>query len=232
MSNRIREVRKSRHLTLDELSETTGVSTTHLSRIESGDRGLSLENAVRIARALSCDVVDVTDEFSEEDIAQATKLDLGAVPRPAETGDVQNLTIHAGMGPGGLEAIDAGDAAAGGFVPADFTDGYWSFPASVRERFRNMRRTHALPVIGDSMEPTLPSGAVVFVDTTHTMPSPPDLYAVDYGDGLMVKRIQLVPKSKKVRVISDNTARYETYELARDDLRVYGRVVASFHWRS
>lgn len=226
MANKIREVRKSRGVTLEELSEGTGISTSHLSRIEAGSRGLELANAVRIARALGCEVTDFTSEFSEEDIAAAGGLGLPGGRRGG--GDIPNLTIHAGMGSGGLQAVEGAE---GGYIPAEFTDGYWTFPERVRERFRNMSKTHALPVIGDSMEPTLIDGAVVFVDTTHTLPSPPDLYAVDYGDGLMVKRIELVPKSKKVRVISDNDKRYQTYTLDRTDLTVFGRVVAWFQWR-
>ena len=227
MSNRIREVRKSRHITLEEMSEATGISPSYLSRIEAGDRGLNLENAVRISRALNCEVADITDEFSSEDVESASKLPVTPA-RDDAVGDIPNLTIHAGMGGGRLETIE-GDGS--GFVPADYTEGYWTFPGSVRERFKHISRTHALPVVGDSMEPTLRDGSVVFVDTSHIVPSPPDLYAVDYGDGLMVKRIQMVPKSRKVRVISDNSAHYETYELDREDVQVFGRVVASFQWR-
>lgn len=226
MANRIREVRKSKHLTLEELAGLTGISTSYISRIEAGGRGLSLENAIKIARELQSEVIDITDEFSEEDIEAAQKLDLSTPPKA--TGDIPNLRLHAGMGSvGGMEQIEGAE---GGFVPAEFTDGFWSFPETVRDRFRNIKKTHAIPVVGDSMQPTLIDGAVVFVDTTHLVPSPPDLYAVDYGDGLMVKRIELVPRSKKVRVISDND-KYGTYEMSRTDLRVFGRVVAWFQWR-
>lgn len=231
MTNRIREVRKSKHMTLDDLAEATGISTSYLSRIEKGDkvpdgRGLSLEIAVKIARALSCEVIDVTDDFSEEDIAAASALPLSGA-RGTQTGDVANLTIHAGMGNGGLEVIEAD---ASGIVPDAFTDGYWSFPDSIRSGFHSLTKTHALPVVGDSMEPTLVGGSVVFVDTTHLLPSPPDLYAVDYGDGLMIKRIELIPRTEKVTVISDNE-RYGRHEMKRADLRVYGRVIAAFQWR-
>jgi phage repressor protein C with HTH and peptisase S24 domain/DNA-binding Xre family transcriptional regulator len=228
MTNRIRDVRKSRHVTLEELADLTGISTSYLSRIESNGRGLSLENAVKIARQLGCDVEDITDEYTTDDIASAEKV-TPASGSPTETkGDIPNLTIHAGMGIGRAEYIEGADS---GFVPDQFTEGYWTFPEPVRERFRHIAMTHALPVLGDSMEPTLRDGAIVFVDTTHTVPSPPDLYAVDYGDGLMVKRIELIPKTKRVRVISDNDKHYKVYELDRDDLHVFGRVVASFQWR-
>lgn len=228
MANRIREIRKSKHLTLEELSEATGISDSYLSRIESNGRGLSLENAVKIARALKCEVQDFTSDFTDEDITVASRLPSGQQTQTVAHGDVPNLTIHAGMGTGRLERIEGADS---GFVPEQYTEGFWTFPASVRERFLHIGSTHALPVVGDSMEPTLRDGSIVFVDTTHIVPSPPDLYAVDYGDGLMVKRIQLVPRSGKVRVISDNKDRYDTYELNREELHVFGRVIASFQWR-
>lgn len=224
MANRIREVRNSKHMTLEELAEAAGVSGSNLSRIESGSRGLSLETAIKVARALGCEVTDISDEFSEEDIIAGSRV----AREPAPKGDVPNLTIHAGMGAGRIETIEGSQ---GGFVPGDFTEGYWSFPGPVKEGFRHLQQTHALPVIGDSMEPTLRDGSVVFVDTSHVIPSPPDLYAVDYGDGLMVKRIELVPRTQKVLVISDNSTRYKSYELDRSDLMVFGRVVASFQWR-
>ncbi|WEK04537.1 MAG: S24 family peptidase [Candidatus Devosia phytovorans] len=157
-----------------------------------------------------------------------------AVARPAPveaaktSGDVPNLTIHAGLGSGGLEHVEVD--ANGQLTDQNYLDGYWTFPDSIRAGISHPSRTHALPVKGDSMEPTLPGGSVVFVDTTHNMPSPPDLYAIDYGDGLMIKRIELVPRSDTVKIISDNE-RYSNYELQRDELRVYGRVIASFQWR-
>src|SRR5690606_31299828 len=115
----------------------------------------------------------------------------------------------------GLEHIEVDQS--GLITDPAYTDGYWSFPDSIKSAMRHLPQTHALPVKGDSMEPTLEGGSVVFVDTTHVMPSPPDLYAVDYGDGLMIKRIELVPRTDQVKVISDNP-RYGSYEMSRDDL--------------
>lgn len=176
--------------------------------------------------------------LQEEDRAKLAALlgipetELGA-PRPAaapraKLGDVPQFNIHAGMGNGGLLSVQV-DQAGQALDPGD-SDGFWSFPESVKAGWRRMSRTYALPVTGDSMEPTLPNGSYVFIDTTHIVPSPPDIYAIDYGDGLMVKRVELIPQTGSVRISSDNT-RYRDYELSRDDLRVYGRVVAWFQWR-
>lgn len=142
-------------------------------------------------------------------------------------GDIAELDIHAGMGGGGLLHVESdGD----GHVAPEFVSGHWSFPDHVKSSIRNIKSVYALPVIGDSMEPTILGGAIVFVDTKHNTPSPPDIYAVDYGDGLMVKRIELLPQSELIKVISDND-RYSNYDLSRESVAVYGRVIASFQWR-
>lgn len=143
-------------------------------------------------------------------------------------GDVPQFNIHAGMGNGGLISVTVDES--GQAINPEDSDGFWSFPDSVKSGMRNLRKIYAMPVTGDSMEPTILGGAIVFVDTSHTVPSPPDIYALDYGDGLMVKRVELVPQSEMMRIISDNE-RYREYELLRSEVHVYGRVIASFQWR-
>ncbi len=225
MTSNLRSIRNSRQMTLEELAEKLDVSVSYLSRIEAGQRNLGLELAIKAATALGCDVVDLTNEFSQDDVDIAGRL---TSRRPKAKGDVPNLTIHAGMGNAGVVSAETNEHT--GLVADDFTDGFWSFPESVRNGFSQLARTLALPVKGDSMEPTISGGSFAFVDTSHLVPSPPDIYAVDFGDGLVIKRIELIPRSDKVRVISDNE-RYQTYEMKRDELSVFGRVVATFQWR-
>jgi phage repressor protein C with HTH and peptisase S24 domain len=229
MANRIRELRKAADVTLEELSEKTGISYTHLSRIEGGKRGLSLENVIRVARALQVDASEITNEFNHEDLERAAELPMLLANKPVD-GDVENLTIVSGAGGGG--ALDVQYREDGVLVDPSMMDGYWSFPDSVKAGWRNLERIKALPVIGDSMEPTLTKGSTVFIDTTHIHPNPEDVYACDVGDGLVIKRLKLLPRTDKILVISDNTARYgEPDELLREEVRIYGRVVAWFQWR-
>lgn len=148
-------------------------------------------------------------------------------PHPVTPGDVANLNIRGGLGLGSLEGVEAHDS---GQLYADHVNGFWNFPPAVKAGWRNMPNVYSIPVEGDSMEPTLSSGSYVFVDMTHTVPQPEDIYACDYGDGLTIKRLQMVPRTDKIMVMSDNE-RYANYELRREDVRVYGRVVAWFQWR-
>ena len=93
-----------------------------------------------------------------------------------------------------------------------------------------LKGVYAWEVRGDSMEPTLMGGSVVFVDTKQDTLPPDDLYAINYGDGLMVKRLKLIPRSDRVAVISDND-RYGTDELLRQEVHIWGRIVGWFQWR-
>jgi len=157
----------------------------------------------------------------------------GKSTRTGPEGDVANLNLRGGLGLGSPEGIPAEPGqklADRDQVYADHVNGFWSFPAAVKAGWRNMPQVYSIPVEGDSMEPTLTSGSYVFVDMTHTVPQPEDIYACDYGDGLTIKRLQLVPRTDKIKVMADNP-RYSDYELLREEVRVYGRVVAWFQWR-
>lgn len=139
---------------------------------------------------------------------------------------IPNLLIHAGMGNGGLEHIEIDE---GGTPLEGFTDGAWSLPAGAAKRLGRHKGIYALPVEGDSMEPTFRGGSTVFVDTRRTTPTPPGVFAVDYGDGLLVKRVELIGGTDKVAIISDSD-RYRDYEFSRDEVRIWGRIVAKWEW--
>lgn len=54
IGQRIRKKRKAQGLSQEELAEMIGISTTHMSHIETGNTKLSLPVFVSIANALSC----------------------------------------------------------------------------------------------------------------------------------------------------------------------------------
>ena len=52
---RIKEVRKSKNITLERLSELTSISKSHLSNIERGEKEPTVSILIRIALALKVD---------------------------------------------------------------------------------------------------------------------------------------------------------------------------------
>lgn len=63
----VRECRSRRGLTLDELSERTGLSKGHLSRFERGEKFLSVAALLRVANALDVSVSAMLGESIAED---------------------------------------------------------------------------------------------------------------------------------------------------------------------
>lgn len=84
-----------------------------------------------------------------------------------------------------------------------------------------------ITVSGDSMEPTLRDGDIIFVDTGITIFRSDSIYVARINGELFVKRFQKMPNGRMM-MISDNQ-RYETFELSpEDDINLIGRVC--FHW--
>lgn len=79
---------------------------------------------------------------------------------------------------------------------------------------------------GDSMEPTLCHNDVVLVDTSRRQPTPPGIFVLYDGFGLVAKRLELIADAEEpsVRVLSDNP-HYSAYEKRVDETRIAGRIV-------
>lgn len=146
---------------------------------------------------------------------------------PAEIG-IPEIDVRAGAGGGGVAMSHRTVDEYGNSIEADNVSATWSIPpAYLRGELRvDPRRIYIVEVMGDSMSPTLTSGDRVMVDTSHTIPSPPGIYVLDDGYGLIIKRIELVPgtEPQRILVISDNTSHRER-EMTVDEARIVGRVV-------
>lgn len=63
-TNRVREKRKERRYTLKRLEKESGVSDSHISQLERGEKKPSLEVAYRLSKALGCRIEELF-EFHE-----------------------------------------------------------------------------------------------------------------------------------------------------------------------
>lgn len=88
-----------------------------------------------------------------------------------------------------------------------------------------------ITVVGDSMEGTFRPFERVMVDTTDTVPTPPGIFVVYDGLGLVVKRVEHIPHSDPptVRITSDNP-RYQPYERTLGEAYIQGRVLGRWQW--
>lgn len=183
-----------------------------------------------------CEIISATGVSPEwllgvgiESGAAQVMRQLNRLPSAYQKADntIPNLLTHAGMGNGGLEHVEVDEDG----HPLDlYTDGAWSFPIGIAGGFRHFKGVYALEVEGDSMEPTYAGGSTVFVDTRRKDPRSPGCFIVDYGDGLMLKRIELIGGTDQMAVISDNRDFYRSYEFPRDQVHIWGRVIAKWEW--
>lgn len=81
-------------------------------------------------------------------------------------------------------------------------------------------------VRGDSMEPSLCAGDMILIDITKKSPTPPGIFVLFDGFGLVAKRLEFISNTNPpaIRIISDNT-QYSAYERTIDELHIIGRVV-------
>jgi len=133
---------------------------------------------------------------------------------------IDELDVRAGAGAGLVGTPER--VVAEWQVPTGIVRGYSTAPAA---------ELRIITVIGDSMEPTLLPGQRVLVDTGDRMPSPPGIFVVWDGLGLVVKRVQLLAHSEppRVKIASDNT-KYDAYERTLDEAYIQGRVIGQWRW--
>jgi phage repressor protein C with HTH and peptisase S24 domain len=129
--------------------------------------------------------------------------------------DVPEIDAQAGAGGGGFDVEEAPNSK-------------WRLPLSfiryeLNTEPENLRLIRAR---GDSMEPSIRTGSRLIVDIKSKKPSPPGVFCLHDGIGLIVKHVELIPNSDRVHISSSNPA-YRSYEMTADEVHIIGRVVAS-----
>lgn len=212
-ADRVVFARKHRGLTQERLAELMGTSKQQVSRLEGGERAVSPTWAERIGRVLS---------VSPEDILFGDRARV--VPGhqlSSRTVEVVELDVRAAAG-AGLENGESPPEVAKWAVPRALVEGVTTALAS---------RLRVITIYGDSMEPTLSPGTRVMVDTEDRVPSPPGIFVVFDGLGLVCKRVEFLPRSDppSVRLMSDNP-RYSAYECPLEEAHIQARVIGRWHW--
>ena len=165
----------------------------------------------------------------EEELYALAGLDMARPPRSrlrtpaAEDGRMATLTeLDVRAGAGNASIVENERIASEWQVPANLFHAQTSAPASA---------LRIITIYGDSMEPELIAGARVVVDTTDRVPSPPGVFVVYDGLGLVIKRVEHIPHSDppRVRLSSDNS-KYLPYELTLGEAQIQGRVIGRWRW--
>ena len=195
--------------------------------------GLTLKQASRALGRNDAYLQQFLYRGSPRRLPEAVRLRLAAIT--GTDGDMfldRDLrTLHDELAPSGIAVplFEVSAAAGGGRTgkePAG--SAALSFPPSL------LRQITAAPanglrlisISGDSMAPTLEHGDMVMIDTNRTVPSPPGIFILDDGVGLVAKRVDAIPNTRPqmLRLSSANPA-YSNYQRRIDEVRILGRVV-------
>jgi phage repressor protein C with HTH and peptisase S24 domain len=109
----------------------------------------------------------------------------------------------------------------------------WQIPTAIIRAYSTAPASdlRIITVMGDSMEPALQPGQRILVDTGDRKPSPPGIFVVWDGLGLVVKRVQMLAHSEPARVkITSDNAKYDPYERTIDEAYIQGRVIGQWRW--
>jgi hypothetical protein len=133
-----------------------------------------------------------------------------------------------------IAELDVRASAGGGLIgDSEKMVAEWQIPSGVVRGYStaSAAELRIITVMGDSMQPTLHPGQRVLVDTGDRKPSPPGIFVVWDGLGLVIKRVHMVPHSEppRLKITSDN-AQYESYERSLEEAYIQGRVIGEWRW--
>ena len=211
MADRLRARSRQLSMTAGRVAELAGINRSFVYDIMRGrSENPNLEKLDQVAQALNVErnwlLHGIGDVDGESPIMEDPMEAFVSVP---------SVEVTASMGGGNLVTDEVENGEPYNFQRSWIVHDLKADPA-------NLRIMH---VEGDSMMPTLHSGDVVLVDLARRSPTPPGIFVLFDGMGLVAKRLEHIPNNDppKVRVISDNTF-YSPYERTADEVSIIGRI--------
>lgn len=218
--NRLRQARKAAGLTQDEAVRALKVTFGAVSQWELGNtrpNGSNLLGLARLYRVQPDWIATGKDAAARDEVEWAGSFDPWDSETPLSDDEVElPLYREVEMACGaGMYAVEENQGSVLRFAKS-----------SLRRAGVEASAAGCAFVTGDSMEPVLPDGACVGIDTMRTSVKDGDMYAIDHGGLLRVKQLYRLPGGG-VRTHSINQSYPDedvTPEQMQDGFRVIGRV--------
>jgi hypothetical protein len=165
----------------------------------------------------------------DESVLRADRDALPAAPRPNRFAPMPLADQRGGAGVIAVPEVRISASAGGGThleQEAGGTDWYFDSGWLRYELRAAPRDLRIISIDGDSMEPVLQSGDKVMIDLSRTAPSPPGIFVLHDGIGLVAKQLELIPNSEPPRLlIRSESPRYQNYERTLEEVNIVGRVI-------
>lgn len=207
--NRIRTIRKGKGLSLKALAERTGASISQVSRLEKGQRDLTLSWMEKLARGLEC---------SPTDLLPLTMIEpaLAALPATLEEEEAFRRANAAGVDTQPWPVPLRGES-------------FWYCPngcAYFGKKFLDdfnidPRQCEVVEVWNASMSPTLPNGSVCLVYKRLHHRLNHEIFAIERKGELLIRRL----REKRNRWYIQAETPAEPTLLWDDDVQMIGQVI-------
>lgn len=208
VGQRIREARKAKGWTQAQLGAAVNLAQPTIAEMEAG----KLKNWPQHAKAIMRALEKPRSYFEPDEEAHIGTLpDQPAADPLRDYVPVEVLPTHAGMGGGGTGDGDEETA----LLPRSLvTYELRALPADLL----------VINVRGDSMEPLFKHGDQLVIDRRDRNPRQPGPFALWYDDGYVVKNVEYVRKTGKLRIFSSNPA-YSPDDADPEEVTIMGRPV-------
>ena len=214
VARRLKQIRSRSGLSIRQVAEALGME--HGSSYQHyEDRFkkplLPLDLILRLVPIFGPRGVDSAELFALAGVDGSGQRPLASFTRPETAAPmmrIEELDVRASAGSGSNGLTDENSRTVAAWqIPNEIVRGYTTAPAA------------ELRII------------TVLVDTADRRPSPPGVFVVWDGLGLVVKRVQLLPHTDppRVKITSDNQ-NYEPYERTLDEAYIQGRVIGQWRW--
>lgn len=246
LSQKIKEYRALKGWTQDDLAKFSGVSLPSIKRYEMGNDNITTTNLKKIASALDVNIINFmspnmspniqknvsqyVDQSVRQSVDQSRNLSVNLSPSPTklkkshEKSDIVSIPyfedVYASAGSGIINYDDVP-------VIMDFSEDFLRTFLRISGSLLNI---HIINARGNSMEPTIQSGELLFVNPTQNEGGIicGCIYVVNFDGDIYVKRIEKDPINKSLTLFSDNQT-YKPIVIADENLQhcqIIGRVVA------
>ena len=218
VGQRIRELRKAKKMTINQLASLTDWDVGNISRLERGMQGYSEASLKKIAEALEVplselfsfqDKKDTVDTYSVNSLSQERRRDVYRV-------DVMDVSASAGNGNSNRDFIEVISSIE--YVTEEARNLFGHRPAN---------QVKLINVRGDSMQSTIEPGDLIFVDVGVNHVDGDGIYVFDFSGDLFVKRLQKI--KTQLHVLADNPLyrEWQITDAEMDMLHVCGKVLLS-----
>ncbi|MRR15669.1 MAG: XRE family transcriptional regulator [Deltaproteobacteria bacterium] len=213
--NRIKIIRDDMGISQAKLADLTGIPLHRLKYAEADNARISKKIAQIIGEKLNYNSLWV---LTGDGAMLAAENAFDIIPAGGANKSLESEFVNI---PHFSDKISAG----GGLIPVNDVDIKIAFRRDWIRRKGDASKMSLISVSGDSMAPTLMAGDLVLINHGQNQLDPQGgIYAIALGEVILIKRLQILYPSGKIRVTSDN-AKYDSIDLPPDEVRINGRVI-------